>query len=361
MMQTKATWQTFWLWFYRLLLRSYPQSYRQAYEEELSEVFGQELETAQSGGGLSVLRLFARELRDLPGAAFMAHLRESSSQRVGVGPGYYLPVGQQSLWGLIAVFTPFVLGIFFALTSTQSNKPGWIQSGLIGGVLLAFILLLLVWMIGLWKAFPTWALPALGVAFFILTYLMDGGTGSIIGFFHLAKFPREFNAQVQVVILRNIVYVLPVLGMLAVLLLLARLVPPLRPFHQRVSRDWSLLSFLLYGALIPPVLMNDAYRYLELYETGALLVLAGGAWQFLKSPSPWRRLGWLLIAGVLSFGVMAFGIYQVLPLQVWAGHSFFGRGWETLNPLLSIPSALIYLSLPALLTFFPQEKPLQDR
>ena len=62
---------------------------------------------------------------------------------------------------------------------------------------------------------------------------------------------------------------------------LLRIVPG---FHTRVRQEWTLLSFLLYGIAILPVLGNDEFHGVEGYETASLLILAVGAGLYLIGP-----------------------------------------------------------------------------
>ena len=47
----------------------------------------------------------------------------------------------------------------------------------------------------------------------------------------------------------------------ALLVLAAAWLPPLRPFYTGLRRDWSLLSFLLYGSMLPIlIIVFDEYQ-----------------------------------------------------------------------------------------------------
>jgi hypothetical protein len=52
-----------------------------------------------------------------------------------------------------------------------------------------------------------------------------------------------------------------------------RLVPA---FHRQVLQEWTLLSFLLYGIAVLPVIANDEYAGMRMYQTASLLVLIVG-------------------------------------------------------------------------------------
>jgi exosortase O len=75
----------------------------------------------------------------------------------------------------------------------------------------------------------------------------------------------------------------------------------------------------LYGAVPLIILIDfDEYRYDELFTAALLLALAAGAWGYLRSSSPFRRL-LALVAGVTAaFAIMGVAKYFLLPLQDWS-------------------------------------------
>ena len=78
--------------------------------------------------------------------------------------------------------------------------------------------------------------------------------------------------------------------------------PPLRPFYQRLRRDWTLLSFLLYGStLFVLVFAFDDYINEEPYKIAAMLLLVAGGWLYLRSARPWQRL--LALSAGLTLGM----------------------------------------------------------
>jgi hypothetical protein len=77
---------------------------------------------------------------------------------------------------------------------------------------------------------------------------------------------------------------------LVLLLVAARLEPRSRPFHQRLREDWTLFSFILYGAApLALVFTLNEYKNEEPYMFLALLILAAGGWFYLRSDEPWNR------------------------------------------------------------------------
>ena len=302
---------------------------------------------------MALLRLAWRELRDLPGALLRAHWNEYRGNRMNTKPGMYLSEGPLAWPKILAVFAPFLLAVLVAEISSTWGLPrqlNWLWIAL-SYVTLAYMLS--VWIAGVIKGFPVWSLPSLGVAVYILTYIFDGGTGKLFTLFGSLDFPKETPARILTVIQRGFQWMVPMALIVILLLLLARLLPPLRSFFRSSTQDWSRLSFLLYGTAIPPMVMNDVYTKLAPFELATLLVLALGAWLFLLGSTPWRRLGSLLLGLTCASLVMALGIYFVFPLEPFTVHTSFPRWWEALQPLLALPAGVFLICLPALRALWP--------
>ena len=264
-------------------------------------------------------------------------------------PGTYLPGGPLTWWMLVGVFTPFILAILAAdLSSSIWRLPGWANWLGIAVGILGLGSLILTWIVALIKGLPDWSLPSLGVGFFVLIYLIDGGTGRLLEFFNILHWPEGTLDRILIGIVQNFLYLLPVTTIAVIVLLLHR------PFYRRMRQDWSLLSFLFLGVAIPPFVMNDPYQHLAPFEIAALLTLAIGAWMFLKWPTAGQRLVTLLLAVVLATGIYAAGIYLVYPLEEWAQFTTFPRWWEAIYPLLGVPAILLLISLPAVFGLFPK-------
>jgi hypothetical protein len=79
------------------------------------------------------------------------------------------------------------------------------------------------------------------------------------------------------------------------------------------------------------------------------LILAGGAWFYLRASRPASRMALLLVATVVSGLVLALGIYLIYPFQSWVNnaHIDFPRWWEGINPLIGVLAVLAFLYLTA--------------
>jgi hypothetical protein len=215
--------------------------------------------------------------------------------------------------------------------------------------LLAVVLVLAI--IGLAKSLPRWALPSLGLvislvkllAFTSLVYAAPG-LGRLKNYLWTDIPGRVLYAS----ILALLEWVLPVL-LLVVLALLSKDLPALSAFRRRLGWDWTLLPFLLYTANLLAPFYADEYRGLEPYQLLFLLILAGGAWLYLRASRPLARLATLLVATLLTGLVLALGIYLVYPAQSWVHEAIvvFPRWWEALMPLLGTLALLVALCLTA--------------
>jgi hypothetical protein len=203
---------------------------------------------------------------------------------------------------------------------------------------------------GLVKGFPAWTLPALGALLFVVwTALKWRAQEAILGALLPGGiiFPSALPRRLALVARLDVAF-LAIAVLITLLLLLSS-----RGFRDRARRDWSLLSFLLYGLAIPYVFLYDAYRGLEPYEAASTLLLAAGAALFVLAPRRWQRLLALVGGLLLAQPVVSLGIYQIFPAQSFAGPDPSFRLWETLQPVIELPVLLSLICLPALLGLSP--------
>jgi hypothetical protein len=140
------------------------------------------------------------------------------------------------------------------------------------------------------------------------------------------------------------------LGMLAALGIivgLCALVPPLRPFYQRLRGDWTLAPFLLYGGALVMFLIDfDDYQHELPAVLLCMLWLAGGAWAYLHGTRPWQRLAALLAGATLAMATMGVGKWLIVPLQDWpfwfTNHTPESERW--FEALRAIPAWLTMLA-----------------
>jgi hypothetical protein len=295
---------------YSLLLRLYPRGYREEYAEELQAVFRLSLGDALRSGRLEVMRVAFLELISLPRAILAEHSRERRrstmtekfSSRRDFAPG--------SRNEVLAALAPFLL--FGALPTllgyfrVADFVPLWLDIGF-GIVLWLFGLSLIL--IGFVQHFPRWFMPYIGVpmpffSLLLFNQLMEKWQG--VWWYRL---PWFLSAFIQEGLLwMGLVF------MLVLLLVAARLVPKSRPFYERLRGDWTLLSFILYGAtLLALVITLNEYKNEEPYMFLALLILAAGGWFYLRSDEPWNRF--FCLQGGMWFSMLVAAIGKAVLVE----------------------------------------------
>lgn len=339
---------------YRLALVCFPTGYRREYSDELLYAVRMAAADAETQGRGSALRLAWRELRDLPLAIVRAHLHERKVS-MNLQPGAHLPGGPIRSWQLGAVFLPFLLPLLASLRVLVDAKA--IPWPLIALGLLLLGFLVVIWVTGLVRKFPVWTLPALGMVLYLVSFFLQTIALCItlltvtLPVYGRTGWPRGVSLaeNIGLMLIVQLVFLAILVG--AVVLLL-RTVPG---FHKQVQQEWTLLSFLLYGIAILPVLGNDEFRGVEGYEIASLLVLTAGAGLYLSAPRRWQRVLALVVPAILSPAVMSLGLYQTFPAQSWANPADISfRLWESLQPvlyLLPLPILIVLASLAPRLSF----------
>jgi hypothetical protein len=258
---------------------------------------------------------------------------------------FRFPDGPLKGWQLAALFVPFLFPLLEAIRKLgllSSVHPLWTV-----GIYFMLVLWVVVFGAGLAARFPTWTLPSIGMALFLISITIRGMMQGLV--MPRTGWPDPILERVILMLIRDLLFLPPMLLILALILKVAS------TFQQRVREDWSLLSLLIYGMAIPTVILYDEYQGRGIYELTALLLLAAGLALFLVLPSRWSRLLVLLLGVVLSAGVMSFGIYQLFPAQYFATPEPSFRIWESIQPLLGLPALVVLLCLPPLFPRLPLE------
>ena len=313
-------------------LALYPARYRHKYGEERACIFQLALEEAATGGWLRLLTFCARELRDLPLALLQEHGKEwrlrMNSIQVSPSPMDDNLSGRQYFLFLV----PFLAVLTLPLRTWIGSRFWAIP------ILVLLISTLILVVAGLTKSLPRWALPSWGLALSIINLLLLQIGYTIPGLFQLKAFlwTDFIPGRVLYALISNVLSMLPTVLLLVILAWLSNYLPVLSMFRQRLGRDWTLLPFLLYATNLLDPFYADSYGGLEPYQLLFTLILAGGAWFYLRTSQLPHRLTALLVATVLSGLVLALGIYLLYPLQAWVNDGFthFPRWWEGMGPLL---------------------------
>jgi hypothetical protein len=338
---------------YQTALRCFPEQYRREYADELLYAVRMAVDEAKAKGRTSLLLLAGRELRDLPLAIVSAHLKERRAP-MKLQPGAHLPGGRIRSWQLGAVFLPFLLPLLYPFVNYIASKIPPVQMGLWVIAALRFLfmgLLVVIFIVGLVRSFPVWALPVLGIVLFIVSAIVQLNVQTAV-FFSVMRplyggWPEVVAQKIGMMLMIQLVFLIV---MVALLVGLMRIVPG---FLSRVRQEWTLLSFLLYGMAIMPVLGNDEFRGVEGYEIISLMILAFGAGLYLIAPRRCQRVVVLVIPAVLSPAVMSLGLYQTFPAQSWADSVFSFRLWEALQPVLYLSPLPILMLLASLAPRLP--------
>lgn len=335
---------------YARLLHLYPRHYRLDYGEEMLLVFRQMIISAGAQGRSSLLRMAWRESCDLPLALWRAHKRdwrrkrmEANSTDSGVGDG-------SSRWRLLLYVAPFagaVAFIFLGWPRVFLLFASWLAPVRFFGLLL---LILALTVAGLRRGLPRWALPSVGFVFAIIGMMLFSSWISLLP--AAPPYTGDIWVKIRHALLNRLIYSGHVLLLALLLLLLAARLPSLRSFYLRVRYDWTLLSFMLYGALILTVLLGDDISPgQEPFQLMGLAVLAAGAWSYLRLKQPGKRLGALLLAILLAMGIMSLMIYILYPGR--PSHHF-PLWWEILIPLFDALTLSLMISAPILLHLLPR-------
>ena len=329
---------------YAALLKLYPRSYQVEYGQELQAVFNLALDDEARQGGFSPIWTSLRELRDLSGAIIIEHRRERRKHKMGTERASRLDFEPCSRRETLAALAPFLLGAFSATLAylrLNSFGPQWVEVAIALSLLGSLGSLIVI---GVVRRFPRWFLPYLGAALSLLGVYVIAGPVSLL--FNVLTVPSEPWLFRQIIDQGLFWIGLLVAGLLVVLA--ARTLPPLRPFYWRIRRDWTLLSFVLYGTTLFALLLTfDDYQNKELYKTAALLVLAAGAWFYLQSAHSLQRLLALFAGLTLAMAVAAVGKAVLYSSPDWPSLRLFTWQTEAMSTVITWAWLVLVIFAPA--------------
>lgn len=307
------------LWIYSRCLVLYPSGFREAFVEELRIVFRLRLEDAAQNGVLAVLRRGLCELRDLPPAALLEHRRERVRREICARPNstkaasnmqkmrnmklktfFRLNVQKNSrLEGLLAMVPFLGTGFIVLLSTLNPSFPVWI---LVPLGLLVPVALVVLFLLGLFTGFPRWSLPLMGAAISIAllpaAVLILQATGGSLSNILL-------GAGALLILLLVVIFAL------------------LRLDLRRFTEDWTLVSFMGYGITLTLLGFSfEGYRGEQPVQLAASLLLASGAWAYLRARSRSGRLIALVGGFIQAMLVVATG-------QAWLRMAGSVAEWQT--------------------------------
>ncbi|WKZ46300.1 MAG: hypothetical protein QY306_10830 [Anaerolineales bacterium] len=336
---------------YALLLNLFPSAYRDEYGEELQAVFGLSLDGAMRSGGGEPVRLVLRELVGLPKAIVHEHLRERRKQKMTGKFASRFDFEPGSRTEALVALAPFLLfgGIPVVF--------GWVQYSGVMPLWLAIVFVLVFWgsglslfVIGFKKGAPRWFMPYLGLPLPIICVLAFNTfvNPEWRGFPFLEDaswFVRQFVHQ-------GMIWVWLLLSVLLIFLL-TRFIPRLHSFHQRLRSDWTLLSFLLYGAAPLVIVFSfEEFKNEEPYLLLSFLTLALFGWLYLRSTTPWVKF-WSLLGGLtLAMSVAILG--QTLLYESSFPFTTFPRWTTTLSTVIMWIWMVLFMFASAAINLLPR-------
>lgn len=253
----------------------------------------------------------------------------------------------------LAALAPFLLGgvvpVLVSYIGRAMELPLWIQ----------IVFTLFMWasigsllVIGLKKGAPRWFMPYLGVPLPII---------SLIAFNSIVNpewrgFPFLYKASwfVKQIFNQGTLWVWLILSILLIFLLTG-FIPRLRPFQQKLRDDWTLLPFILYGAIpIVIVISFDEFKHEEPYMILSFLILALFGWFYLRSQTPWKKF-WSLLGGLtLAMSIAVLG--QMLLHESSFPGTHFPRWTTTLSTVIMWMWMVLFMFVSAVLNLLPQKQ-----
>lgn len=339
------------LWTYRLLLSLYPRAFRSQWGAEMEATFAEAV--AAVHGGPALLRLVGREFLSLPLLALRSHLQPGCPGCLGkpsCEPGWETPVRMPEQLAVVGLLSLPGLGVLIGMPVSRLLP-------LLGGILLLLLLA------GLWLGFPRWSLPVMGLSLstFSFIYLLQGFTSqSVPPVFSVWVGSVSDPGQELVVeafwagLLWFSLFALAALG-LGVLALVGRF----RQLLDRLRRDWTLGSYLLYCAGMLMLLLANIQAPSQ--PVHALLInmgLVAGAWSYLRSQGRLTRVASLLAGLTVASGAVIAGEWQLDGLRNLAARLTLSGLTETQMLFLQRTALdwawlVVFILAPAVLRWLP--------
>lgn len=208
---------------------------------------------------------------------------------------------------------------------------------------LFFILILL----GLVKRLPRWSMPYLGLLF---------------AFFSLSNFSQfmyvyygRYFLYGRLWIWDELISQMYMWAGLTLSVILLVITSAILPIFQRFRRDWTLLSFLVYGAMPLVILITfDEYQADEPYLALIYFLLALGVWFYLHTNGKWKRFLILFTALTLSLWVGALSRILLRPYQTWSNGYQLDWAHELIAPIPMWGWLTFTMLIPSVISLFPR-------
>ena len=337
---------------YALVLRLYPRRFRAEFGEEMRAVFEDSVAEAVERGGWALVAVCWRELRDWPMALSREHWADlknkkneadmsASTERFNTPEGHEARAGGARPEALMGAL-PFLA---FGLASMVSKTRWWPfdMGGYFGGPFLTFYLFVVIGLgVGWLKGLPRWAYAYLGWALVFAWWWTDMHTYGL-------KLPgytfgdEAWGWRIW----------MPLAIVVVVVVLWTRSLRPLKQLFLGLWNDWTLLSFGVYTLFAWIWLVADENHnpYLLAFMAASAIVVAGGAWAYMRGARAWHRA----LALAAGFGLVA--VVGEISEATWDWRSYYGvpapEGVSPYAEALRVVMALgfwaVLLLIPALL------------
>ncbi|HEX6303310.1 MAG TPA: hypothetical protein VFZ76_03910 [Anaerolineales bacterium] len=277
------------------------------------------------------------------------------------------PLPRSEWLAAMAIFIlPLLIPIIGYLASTGTSIPRWLDAIILilfWGVLIAALVL------AIFKGLPRWSLSYLG--FYLMLGILLARYDRIWAGWIYPEFIQAFGPRslwpLAVRVGYGAVFALIILFsiLLSALILvnLLRLLPDYSDLWQRMRGDWTQLSFVVYGGLVPGILFTfDEYHYDQIWLFMAWTCLALGAWLYLRARKRKQRILALMGGATGAMWIVALAKWVLIPLQHWpdgypVAPSPATRWLETGSALVGWGLILTMLLAPALLKLLPTSPP----
>jgi len=294
--------------FYSLLLNLYPGTYREEYGEELQTVFILSIDDATKTGKFETAKVVLGELISLPMAVFFEHLRERRKAKMIKNFNSRFDFAPGSRKEVLAAVAPFLLfgaiPILVGLSGRLNTRPYFLEELLSMFMLASMISLLTV---GFFRSIPRWFMPYLGLPLPILSlYIFNGLVDEWDGYSLPDLSSRFLRGFVQDGLLWG-----PLIPLILLLVVFSVIIPRFRPFYRQLRNDWTLLSFILYGAApVMALVWFEGYINYGPFVVLMFLILAAGGWLYLRNDVPWRKF--LILIGGMTLSMLTAAVGQAV-------------------------------------------------
>ena len=298
---------------YSKFLQLYPRGFQEEFAEEMRVVFRDSANDASRKGIFSLAILCIRELGGLPFNILREFWNEFGRKETVMSANEKMELAstlssKASHWEAFLSALPFAL--FGIVCMIGKIRVPWV--GIYADLILYFFILLGL-LIGLVKAFPSWAYSYLGWSLVYAWWWTSMNTNGL-KIFGYSMGNEVWGWRVWY----------PLFITFGIALIWTRSLHPIRQLVRGIWQDWTLLSLTLYSFVGFMILLYDEVRapYTIVFMTASTLAIYASVWIFMRSANRAHRFIILLagfFTGLLIDRICAatwdFNAYHGLPAQ----------------------------------------------